>query len=99
MAKNAERRKIRETLSEDFESILRSMIAAVDSETSEKMRKDEATRQYLAPELYRTIDRMLFRLSTRKSPWPRGFRANMKKAPGKNPGASRLFLRANRVRQ
>ncbi len=63
-AKNPARRAVRKTLTDEFEAILRLMIAAASAiderEASEKSRKQEAARRYLAPELYRTIDRALY---------------------------------------
>jgi len=63
-ATNAERRTVRKALAEEFERILRLMIdaaSAVDErEAIEKSRQQEAARRYLAPELYRTIDRALY---------------------------------------
>jgi len=58
-AKTAERRAARSSLAQEFERILRLMIDAAEFQKMERLRKDAATRQFLAPELFRTIERAL----------------------------------------
>ena len=63
-ATKTERRAAVAKLAGEFENILRLMIAAEnavdESETINKSQQQEAARLYLAPELYRTIERVLY---------------------------------------